>query len=90
MSLQITVQRVNNELSSDDEDFLKKMGERRLSLDQCISEAGAESRDILDSIRRLIRTGYLCLVISVYSWGNEFEIMQTKQDRFMRDREELE
>ena len=80
MSLQISVLRQSNELSREDAEFLKKLGERRLTLDECISEANADSKDTLNLIRRLIRTGHLCLVISVYSWGTEFEIIQAKKE----------
>ena len=83
MTMQVSVSREVNVIHSEDEAFLRAMGGRRITLDECISIGDVDSKDTLDSIRRLIQAGYLCLVVSVYTWGTEFEIQQTERGRLV-------
>ena len=81
MTMLVSVSRGINAIRSEDEAFLMGMGGRRITLDECLSMENVDSKDALDSIKRLIQAGYLCLVASVYTWGIEFEIQQTENGR---------
>jgi len=61
-------------LSTLDEEVLKLLESRPLSVEQVAAMANMNQSDVVSSISRLIDDGYVKLTILQYPWGVEFEL----------------
>jgi hypothetical protein len=64
-------------VSIPDQILLKFIDGRKMSITDCLANLEMNQDIALSSIQRLIRAGYLHLIVSVYPWGVEYEVRQT-------------